>query len=373
MKAAVVGTGFIGVVHVEALRRLGIEIAGVVGSSPERAAEKPGLPEPVRELRGDARRRARRRRPPDDAEPPPPSAGEGRAGRRQARRLREAARAHLDRVGRAARARGGERARPLHELQHPLLSALPRGARPHPARRPRPGLERARPLRPGLAARIDRLELAARSRGRGLAAGGRRHRHPLARPDGLDHRSPGQGRARRPLHRARGPARPDGSGRDLRRCGRRRARRPGHVHRGRGAHPAPLRGRKPRPGDDLPGQRRPEEPPLVRGRRLEGRARVGLGPQRGALARPSRPAERARGPRSRPARRQRARGQRPAGRARGRLHRHLQAALPRRLPRRRGGCGCRPSRTSRPSRTGTRRSCSATRSPRRRRPATGRR
>jgi predicted dehydrogenase len=46
MKAAVVGTGFIGVVHVEALRRLGIEIAGVVGSSPERAAAKPGLPEP---------------------------------------------------------------------------------------------------------------------------------------------------------------------------------------------------------------------------------------------------------------------------------------------------------------------------------------
>jgi predicted dehydrogenase len=46
MKAAVVGTGFIGVVHVEALRRLGIEIAGVVGSSPERAAAKSGLPEP---------------------------------------------------------------------------------------------------------------------------------------------------------------------------------------------------------------------------------------------------------------------------------------------------------------------------------------
>src|SRR6185503_7688810 len=46
MKAAVVGTGFIGVVHVEALRRLGIEVAGVVGSSPDRAREKPGLPEP---------------------------------------------------------------------------------------------------------------------------------------------------------------------------------------------------------------------------------------------------------------------------------------------------------------------------------------
>jgi predicted dehydrogenase len=46
MRAAVVGTGFIGVVHVEALRRLGIEVTGVVGSSPERARSKPDLPEP---------------------------------------------------------------------------------------------------------------------------------------------------------------------------------------------------------------------------------------------------------------------------------------------------------------------------------------
>src|SRR4051794_28190023 len=49
MRAAVVGTGFIGVVHVEALRRLGVEVTGVVGSSPERAREKAKtavLPEP---------------------------------------------------------------------------------------------------------------------------------------------------------------------------------------------------------------------------------------------------------------------------------------------------------------------------------------
>jgi predicted dehydrogenase len=44
--AGVVGTGFIGVVHVEALRRLGIEVTGVVGSSRARAREKQGLPEP---------------------------------------------------------------------------------------------------------------------------------------------------------------------------------------------------------------------------------------------------------------------------------------------------------------------------------------
>ena len=45
--AAVVGTGFIGVVHVEALRRLGVQVHGVVGSSRERAAarsEAAGLP-----------------------------------------------------------------------------------------------------------------------------------------------------------------------------------------------------------------------------------------------------------------------------------------------------------------------------------------
>jgi predicted dehydrogenase len=44
--AAVVGTGFIGVVHVEALRRIGVDVLGVVGSSPGRAREKRGLPEP---------------------------------------------------------------------------------------------------------------------------------------------------------------------------------------------------------------------------------------------------------------------------------------------------------------------------------------
>ena len=40
LRAGVVGTGFIGAVHVEALRRLGVEVAGVVGSSPERANAK---------------------------------------------------------------------------------------------------------------------------------------------------------------------------------------------------------------------------------------------------------------------------------------------------------------------------------------------
>jgi predicted dehydrogenase len=40
LRAGVVGTGFIGVVHVDALRRIGVEVAGVVGSSEARAAAK---------------------------------------------------------------------------------------------------------------------------------------------------------------------------------------------------------------------------------------------------------------------------------------------------------------------------------------------
>ncbi len=40
VNAGVVGVGFIGVAHVEALRRLGVNVVGVVGSSPERARAK---------------------------------------------------------------------------------------------------------------------------------------------------------------------------------------------------------------------------------------------------------------------------------------------------------------------------------------------
>lgn len=39
LSAALVGSGFIAAVHVDALRRLGVDVLGVVGSSPDRAAE----------------------------------------------------------------------------------------------------------------------------------------------------------------------------------------------------------------------------------------------------------------------------------------------------------------------------------------------
>ncbi|MBA2336909.1 MAG: Gfo/Idh/MocA family oxidoreductase [Acidimicrobiia bacterium] len=52
-RAVVVGVGFVGVAHIEALRRLGVEVAGVVGSSPQRArakAERAGLPRVYEDL-----------------------------------------------------------------------------------------------------------------------------------------------------------------------------------------------------------------------------------------------------------------------------------------------------------------------------------
>ncbi len=51
--AAVIGGGFIGAVHVEALRRIGVDIVGLLGSSPERAsgvADRLGIPRVYRDL-----------------------------------------------------------------------------------------------------------------------------------------------------------------------------------------------------------------------------------------------------------------------------------------------------------------------------------
>src|SRR3974390_3814389 len=48
LNAAIVGLGFVGRAHLEALRRLGISVQGVLGSSPERgkaARDSLGLPQ----------------------------------------------------------------------------------------------------------------------------------------------------------------------------------------------------------------------------------------------------------------------------------------------------------------------------------------
>ena len=53
LNAAIIGAGFIGPVHLEALRRLGIPVTGVLGSTPEsseRSASSLGLPRAYRSL-----------------------------------------------------------------------------------------------------------------------------------------------------------------------------------------------------------------------------------------------------------------------------------------------------------------------------------
>ncbi len=52
MRAAIVGTGWMAAVHTEALRRIGVEVVGMVGSSPERTRSKanPLLPQPYDSL-----------------------------------------------------------------------------------------------------------------------------------------------------------------------------------------------------------------------------------------------------------------------------------------------------------------------------------
>ena len=123
LRAGVVGTGFIGAVHVEALRRLGVEVAGVVGSSPERARAKPLAPvvESYERLLEDERVDVVHLTTPNHLHYAQVEAG-ARGG--EARRLREAARDDF----RASRPscwswREAERRRALHQLQHPLLPA----------------------------------------------------------------------------------------------------------------------------------------------------------------------------------------------------------------------------------------------------------
>ena len=108
--AAVIGSGFIGTVHIEALRRLGVQVHGLLGIDPRawrRSAERIGVPKAypsLADLLDDDRGRGR---PRHLAEPSPPSAGRRDPGRGPPRGVREAAGDDLGRVARARRARRG--------------------------------------------------------------------------------------------------------------------------------------------------------------------------------------------------------------------------------------------------------------------------
>ncbi len=191
--AAVIGGGFIGAVHVEALRRIGVEVVGLLGSSPERSsgvAARLGIPRVYRdldELLGDARVGVVH------------VASPNRHHFEQARRALESGRHVICekplaitsaetsalRPGRVAAIAGGG-----GQLQHPLLSPLPRDPRADRRRGAGASLECHRIVRPGLAALSGRLQLARRGGRRDEPAHRGRHRHALDGPGAvLDRRA----------------------------------------------------------------------------------------------------------------------------------------------------------------------------------------
>ena len=109
----IVGAGFVGPHHIDAVRRLGfVDVVAIAGSSDASAQAEGGRPrraEGLRQLRGAARRSRRARRAQRDAQLPALSGERGRDRQGQARRLRQAA---GDDGRRSARSCSSRRRRP---------------------------------------------------------------------------------------------------------------------------------------------------------------------------------------------------------------------------------------------------------------------
>ncbi len=137
----IVGAGFVGPHHVDAVRRLGfVDVVAVAGSSEasaDKKAEALGVAQGLRQLRGAARRSRRPGRPQRHAELPALS-GQRRGDRQgQARRLRQAAGDDGRRGEEAARPGDQGRHRPRRDLQLPRQPARAAGAARDRARRHR--------------------------------------------------------------------------------------------------------------------------------------------------------------------------------------------------------------------------------------------
>ena len=186
--AAVIGSGFIGTVHIEALRRLGVRVAGLLESSPElgaRRAAELGLPKAyasLEDLLADDAVQVVHVTSPNELHYP------------QVRQILAAGRhvvcekplamtsAESAELVALAAASGLVNAVNFNIRFYPLNQHVAQhGPRGRAGRRP-PG---HRPLLPGLAAVRHGLELAAGAGPGRRAAGRRRHRLALAGPDQL--------------------------------------------------------------------------------------------------------------------------------------------------------------------------------------------
>ena len=269
---AVIGTGFIGTVHVEALRRIGVQVRGVLGSTPERGQARAtalGVPRAYPSLDAlldDPSVDAVHVTSPNDLHLPQAKAVLA-AGRHVIceKPLAMSATESAELVERGR----GDRARERGELQHPLLPAEPARARGRELGRHRRRPSRHRALLPGLAAARHRLELAPGAGPGRRPPRGRRHRVALAGPDGLHHRpTDRRGHGRAGDLRAGARREPTGPVETFSTEAADRDRHSRHRDRGRRDDPAALRERRPWVGQRQPDQRRPQELAPVRDRRV---------------------------------------------------------------------------------------------------------
>ena len=269
---AVVGAGFIGGVHAEALRRAGCEVVGVLGVSDAEStkfAEAIGAPKAYGSLKELLDDKAVE------------SVHIGTPNKLHFEIAKAAIEAGKHVLCEKPLAMTSKETAELVELarKHPKLAAgvnynirfYPLTSRPASgcaaASWARSTTSRAATCRTG--SPRHRLQLAGPGRrGRG-AAGGGRHRHPLAGPRPLHHRPGGRGRLRRPPHRPPGPPAAEGRGRDLQRQARQgvRPRAGRHHDRGLRRHPPALQRRRAGHPRGLAGDGGPQELPPLRDRR----------------------------------------------------------------------------------------------------------
>ena len=292
-----IGSGFIGTVHIEALRRIGVKVQGLLGSSPERGQERAarlGVAAGLRQPRRPAQRSSGRGRPRHLAQPPAPPAGQADPRRRPARGLREAAGDDLGESRRAGRA-GGRRPDKVAAVNFNIrFYPLNQHARDavHDGALGDVRLISGRYFQDWLLMETDwNWRLAARPGRR--APRGRRHRLALARPDDVHHRAPCRVGDGRPgdLHHGRASSPPARSRRSRRSAPPTRSRRAISTEDAATSCCATTNGAR---GSWSLSQisAGPQELTPVRDRRLGRRRGVGLRAARPAVAGPSRQAER---------------------------------------------------------------------------------
>ena len=293
----IVGVGFVGPHHIDAVRRLGyVDVVAVADMNEKLAREKADalhVPKAYGSYRGAARRSGHAGRPQRDAELPALSGQRRRDRQGQARRLRQAAGDDRRRSEEARRSGDQGRRRARRDVR---LSRQPaRAARAAAIARGeigRPNFMHGYYLQDWLLKDTDYSWRLEPGQGRRVVRA-RRHRIALVRPGAAHQRPAYHARARR--HHDGHPEAQEADGRARGVSGRRQGRRlRAGGHQGRGSRVSARAVRQRREGELLgrPGLRRPQERSRARGVRVHGFDGLAAGAPERAVDRPSRQGQR---------------------------------------------------------------------------------